>query len=284
MYRSKVLAAVERLDDASNTILTNHLAQIEIRASLADTASLLSAEALRYTRSMGERALDRLRRYQYYFAASYSYLRLEPLTEFDANSEFMFTKLRDTLKASNSDVLKGIDYDRLAVVFEDNLTSVADKILTYHNDTTPKLDKTNNAVLSKITLELTDQQLAQLNGKDSCVIIDPMAFGKLHLSREDIRIYDVIVHHAELVDPPEKATDVRISISHSGTSTLRFGGEQYIFRGAPHRWGAIVTHAQGKTSVQPETLDPVDLSLIKHLLKGSSTDALFPRPSAWSQL
>ncbi len=284
MYRSKVLAAMQTLDNASNVVLTNHLTQIEVRASLADTASLLSAEALRYTRSMGARALDRLQRYQYYFAASYSYLRLESLTDFDANSEFMFTKLRDTLKTSKSAALKGSDFDRLAVVFEDSLTSVADKILTYHNDTRPMHDNNSNAVLSKITLELTDQQLAELNGKDSRVVIDPMALGKLHLSMEDIRIYDVIISHADLVDPPNKATDVRVRINHSGRSILRCSGEQYIFRGAAHRWGAVVTHAQGKTAIQPESPDPVDLSLIKHLLKGNSTEALFPRPSAWSQL
>ncbi len=280
-YKNKIAAVTSALDEASNTIATARLTQITLQRGISDTASLLSPEALRYTRAMGMRALERLQRYQYYFAAAYVYLNLSPLSNFDGNSEFMFTKLKEVLRSNQAAVLKGDEFDRLYLVFEENLVTVADKILTSHNETQPGRDSTGR-VTSQITLELSETQLAELN-RNKRLIIDPMKMGKLHLSLEDIRIYNIVVRKAELSQAPAEAVNLRIRFYHDGVSVLRSNGQQFQFRGAPSHWGATLYSESGYQPV-PEARDSGDLSLIQHFTNGKSTDELFPRPSAWAEL
>lgn len=280
-YRIKIAAVTSALDEATNTIATARLTQISLQHGISDTASLLSPEALRYTRAMGVRALERLQRYQYYFAASYVYLNLSPLSDFDGNSEFMFNKLKDVLKTDKAAVLKGDEFDRLYLVFEENLVAVADKILTNHNETQPGRDSVGR-VTSQITLELSETQLAELS-RNQTLTINPMQMGKLHLSLEDIRIYNVVVREAELSNVPPEPVNLRIRLYHDGVSRIRSDGNQFQFRGAPSRWGATLYSKAGSQPV-PEARDADDLSLIKHFTDGKSTDELFPRPSAWAPL
>lgn len=280
-YRNKIAAVTSALDEATNTIATARLTQISLQHGISDTASLLSPEALRYTRAMGVRALERLQRYQYYFAASYVYLNLNPLSDFDGNSEFMFNKLKEVLVSNKAAVLKGNEFDKLYLVFEENLVAVADKILTNHNETQPGRDSAGK-VTSQITLELSETQLTELN-RHQKLTINPMTMGKLHLSLEDIRIYNVVVHQAELSNAPPEPVNLRIRLYHDGVSRLRKDGHQFQFRGAPSRWGATLYSNTGSQPV-PEARDSGDLSLIQHLIGDSSTDELFPRPSAWAPL
>jgi len=280
-YKNKIAAAASALDEASNIIATARLTQITLQRGISDTVSLLSPEALRYTRAMGTRALERLQRYQYYFAAAYVYLNLSPLSDFDGNSEFMFTKLKEVLRSNQTTVLKGDEFDRLYLVFEENLITVADKILTSHNESQPDRDVTGK-VTSQITVELSETQLAELN-QNKRLAIDLMKMGKLHLSLEDIRIYNIVVRKAELSQAPAEAVNLRIRFYHDGVSLLRSNGQQFQFRGAPVHWGATLYSETGYQPA-PEARDPGDLSLIRHFTKGKSTDELFPRPSAWAEL
>ena len=193
----------------------------------------------------------------------------------------MFDKLKEVLKTTEKSVLTGDDFDRLYVVFEDNLTTVADKILTNHNETLPNRDATGR-VTSQITIELSETQLAELSRRQS-LEVDLMNMGKLHLGLEDMRIYNIIVREAELLNPPADAVNVRIRFYHSGVSRLRTNGEQFQFRGASCAWGATLYSEAGSKPVA-EARDGDDLSLIRSLTGQDNTAELFPRPSAWAPI
>lgn len=282
-YRERIAAAAHALDAATTVIATSRLTQIALQSSISQEAALLSPEGLRYTRVMGERAIERLQRFQYYFAASYVFANLSQPANFDGNSVAMFNELRDKLKTTAKTVLTGDDFGRLRVVFEENLAQVASNILTYHNETLPSRDPKTDRITTQVTLELSEQQLAALNRGSNTVFIDPMAMGKLVLSQEDVRIYDLIVREIELVDPPARSVDVRVRIIHDGTSWLWREGQQFQFRGASTTWGATINSAPGSRPVA-EARSADDLSLILALTGQKSAAQLFPRPSAWAAL
>jgi hypothetical protein len=282
-YRDRIAAAAHALDAATTVIATSRLTQIALQSSVSQEAALLSPEGLRYTRAMGERAIERLQRFQYYFAASYVYANLSQPANFDGNSVAMFNELRDKLKTTGIAVLTGDDFDRLRVAFDENLAQVASDILTYHNETLPSRDQRTDKITTQVTIELSDHELAALNQGSNTVFIDPMAMGKLVLSQEDVRIYDLVVREIELVDPPARSVDVRVRIVHDGTSWLWRDGHQFQFRGAPTTWGATINSAPGSRPVA-EARSTDDLSLILALTGQKSAAQLFPRPSAWAAL
>lgn len=282
-YRDRIAAVAHALDAATSVIATSRLTQIALQSSVSHEAALLSPEGLRYTRAIGERAIERLQRFEYYFAASYVYANLSQPANFDGNSVAIFNELRDKLKTTGKAVLTGDDFDRLRAVFQENLTQVASDILTYHNETLPSRDPRTDKITTQVTLELSEQQLAALNQGSNTVFIDPMAMGKLVLSQEDVRIYDLVVREIELVDPPARSVDVRVRIVHDGTSWLWREGHQFQFRGAPTTWGATINSAPGSRPVA-EARSTDDLSLILALTGQKSAAQLFPRPSAWAAL
>ncbi len=277
----RLLAIARRLDDASHTVVNNRLTEIELRSALATAAKALTPEGLRYTRAMGQRALERLQRYEYYFLKSYMYLWLETPPSFDLNSEYIFKALAAAVQPRSEAVLSGAQYERLGVVFRENLKSVADRVLTYYNTVLPE----QNAAQGKFTLELSAQQLAALNSDKKSVVLDPMAAGKLHLGLEDVRIFDVKVVKAELIDPPASAVNIRLRVKHPGESTLRRNGRLFLFRNTARNWGALVTHADKRTEISAQKPDPMDESLIRTLMgQANSKSVLRSRASAWSTL
>src|SRR5262249_50667691 len=92
-FAVRLLAIARRLDEASTVVVNNRLTEIELRAGLSTAAKNLTPEGLRYTRAMGQRALERLQRYEYYFVKSYLYLWLEAPPKFDTNSDYIFKEL-----------------------------------------------------------------------------------------------------------------------------------------------------------------------------------------------
>ena len=280
-FAEKLLGIARKLDEASTVVVNNRLTEIELRGALATAAKNLTPEGLRYTRAMGQRALERLQRYEYYFVKSYVYLWLETLPNFDANSEYMFKELQRVVQPKGEAVLSGEQFERLGVVFRENLKTVADRLLTYYNTTVPS----NTAAKSKFTLELSDKHLAALNGPGKSAVIDPMAEGKLHLSLENVRIYDIRIVDAKPINPPSTAVDVRLRVKHGDESTLRRNGKLYLFRNTERRWGTLVSSVGDKITLSAEKPDPMDDSLIRTLLNlPASPKTLRSRPSAWSTL
>jgi hypothetical protein len=280
-FAVKLLGIVRRLDEASTIVVNNRLTEIELRGALSTTAKNLTPEGLRYTRAMGLRALERLQRYEYYFVKSYLYLWLETLPNFDTNSEYIFKKLQEVVQPKSEAILSGEQFKALGTVFRENLKTVADRLLTYYNTTVPS----QTATKSKFTLELSDKHLAALNGPGKSAVVDPMAEGKLHLSLENVRIYDIQVVDAKLINPPPSAVDVRLRMKHGDESTLRRNGKLYLFRNTERRWGTTVSSVGERITLSADTPDPMDDSLIRTLL-GLTTapETLRSRPSAWSSL
>lgn len=280
-YAIRIAATLAKVDAATTVLATARLTQIALQHAQSDAAALMSPEGLRYTRAMRDRALEQLQRYQYYFAASYVYQFMHNVTGFDGHSEFMFDALRDALRTRKTDVLTAQDFQSLKVVFQQNLITVADQILTSHNETQPGRDK-SKGVTTQITLELSDVQLATLH-RTGRVDIDPMAMGKLHLSLENVRIYDLVIKNISLTERPERRVDVRVRVHHDGVSHLRSAHNQFIFRGAPTMWGATINTAEGAKPVQEEPTRE-DLSLILSLVDQADAGQLFARPAAWASL
>lgn len=278
-FAAALMAAANAIQQATRTIVTARLTQIEMRGSVANIAQGLSPEALSYTRDMRMRALERLHRYQYYFAASYRYLWFETPPGYDPYSTKIMQELEKILAPEDGAKMSGDDYERLGVVFQEGLKTVADHMLTYFNTMRPKAGAAG--VTSRMLIELGPLELAALNGSKNAVEIDPLRLGKIHLALEDVRIFGVRVEHAELVDPPEKATEIRVRVRHPDASVLRRNSVSYKFRNTSRVWQSSVRHARGQTSILPESDDPMDLSLLRHLLGTVDKDApLFHRPSA----
>lgn len=278
-YANALLAAMDAMTAAAQTIVNARLGQIEMRASLASASQGLSPAGLAYAKSMERRALERMQRYQAYFAASYRYYWLREPEGFDPYANAVFTQLRDAFSSHAGKTLSGDEFDRLAKIFQEDLKTVADGLFTYFNTVRPTKDA-GGRVTSRTLIELTPEQLADLNGPEKSVAFDPLRLGKIHLGMEDVRIFDIKVVHAELLDPPERSVEVRIRTTHADNSVFRRSGHQYLFRNTARHWQATVARARTKTEITQESSDPLDAAVLRHLLGELDKDApLFNRPS-----
>jgi hypothetical protein len=277
----RLLATAHALDESATAMVTNRLTEIELRGDLAVASATLSPEALRFTRAMGERALERLHRWQYYFVQSYGYLWLEQVPKLDANQDYLVKRMAEVLTPSAEAALSGDQFDRLCVAFEENLKTIADHLLTFYNTVLPSTN--GERVTSKITIQLNARQLRELN-ETQRLRLDLMNDGLVHLSLEEVRIFDVVVTHAKLQNPPD-GMDVRLRLRHGDASYLRHNARQFRFRNTARTWQTTVSHANGKTDWSADEMDAMDESLIRELLGTSeSKSPLRTRPSLWGPL
>jgi hypothetical protein len=311
----ETLAALKTIDEASLTILNSQFARIELQAQLDKTLDQLSPEVFQYAQGMGQRARNRLLKYQYYLLKSYQFLMLEDLPSLDFRAQKMFdafakyipgnTKVKPTdadfLPPSEHGDLSEKHFQRLSAIFEEQLRSVINTIIDFYENNPAKFD-------GKFEVELTKKQLETLNATGR-LDIDLMQMGYHDFDREDIRIINIEASDVELASPPAAGlVNVFLTYRHEGISRLRRGGRLYLFRSGRYRvaadgkstadafrdakmyWGSDVTYkARTKEyEITHRKPDEVEKWLVKHLLGEKETRDTSPltsfRPSAWARI
>lgn len=300
-----LIGLLQIIEDSTTTLLTNQFSQIEFRYQLDAILEQLSPEAQQYANAMGNRARKRMQKYMYYLLKSYQYLMIEDLSVVDFRLTKVFEKFAEILNESPNGMLNPDQYKIIRGVFDDQLKTIQDEIINYY---TAHPFSTN--AVSRVSLN--NEQLRILNKPTGEVNIDLMAMGYIDLTQDQVRIAGIETIEIELESPPSKsdpALNLNLIFEHSGTSQIRQGGMQYLFRSGdyslafnrdenetknPYRndkmhWGTTLNHSgEGLGQLVHMKPNPATESLVKSLI-GSETNknsevVLNFYPSAWADI
>lgn len=292
-FAAELLTVMQTIDEKSALILNNQLAGISIRSQLTETLNQINHEMRQYSSVMGQRARNRLIKYQYYLVKSYNYLMIQDIPGTGYAAEKIVDTFADMLPSSKDGSLTEGDFNKLKAVFEDQLKTVTTPIIDWFVNHPPKQG-------SKLFISLTEDQIKELNSSSKFVNINLMDMGYLDLRQEDIRITDMKAKDVKVIDPPlDKAVNVNLTYKHSGESTIRRGGSLFLFRTGSSSatsssyiddhlfWGTSININNGNKELTPMKPDPAEESLIKYLTAGENRDTsplLNYRPSAWADI
>jgi hypothetical protein len=297
---SDLFAAMQTIDEAATTIMTNQFALYELRSQRDATLDSLSNEALQHARGMGERARRRLQRYQYYMLKSYHFMAFQDMPGIGFRAQRLFDEFTKYLEKSKGGVLTQEDLNSLRVVFEDQLKDAVDQIISWYQ--THASDRTGSFLV-----ELTPAQLETLNGSDGLLDLDLMRLGVLDLTQDNIRITGIEAKDVEITST-RRTVNANLEFHHSGTSLLRWDGRVFLFRTGDYRvaaggaggqdsstrfrndtmyWKTVVELDDGKQTLQVTQPNPDKLSLVRHLINKKKKDSvneniLDHQPAAWS--
>lgn len=298
-----IQSSMHVLDTATNTILNNALGRIALREQLANQVESLNHEARRFANEMGRRARARLIRYQYYMVKSYNYSMLTPREDVDYRAAYMLKEFTKLLGDSKDGSLTQQQYESIKGVFEAQLNDIISEVI----DTLTLNVRPPNLTIS---VSLSPRQVARLN-RDGQLDINLMEMGYLFPTDDDVRIVNIKTTAVDLIDIPKgKAVNVRLEYRHSGISTLRKYGRQFMFRTGDYRlpsgnklqpddsyrnnkmlWGTnIKVDLHGNQEPEPIVPSPTTQSLLHHLLQSRKGDgetgaALeYYRPSVWADI
>lgn len=250
-FYEDLVAAVQAIDVATNTILKNQMGLIQMRGDLDATLDKIDFEALQYVQGMGQRARERLLIYKYYLLKSYHYLALEPFPDMDFQAQKVFDKLAELLPQSSEGMLNETQYTSLAATFEDDLKVIADKIIRFYQTHKGRQP-------GYFDLQLTKEQLAMLNGKSKRVELDLL--WKLNRQREDIRITSIETKAIGLTPLPSETRNVGLEFRHDGLSRIRRGGKLFLFRSGEYRVDADSPAQQTKATRSDKVFWSTDVS------------------------
>ncbi len=299
----ELLAVMETIDRSAATLIGNQLARLEIGDQLDATLERLNNEALQYARGMGQRARNRLLKYQYYLLKSYHYLMLQDMSGMDFRAQKMFDAFAKFLADSPNGMLTKDQFNTLKTVFEDQLKLITGAIIDWYQTHPP-------AHTGEFIFSLEPDQLETLNTPAGRLDLDLMDMGYLNPTHEDIRITAIEATTVKLTNPPPKqAVNVSLVYRHDGLSRLRRGGRLFLFRSGDYSvaadgtkqneppptkyrddhmfWATDVEYHDGNQTLKVREPDPAAISLLRHLIddqkgKAEAKGSLLNfRPSAW---
>jgi len=299
-FVEQLLSALQTIDESIAVMLSNQLAIIKMRGQRDELILNLSNGVLQYAQAMGERARQRLLKYQYYLMKSYQYLILKDTSGLDFRALKLFNQFAATLTESENGTLTDTQLKTLKTVFRDQVKEDILKVIDLYQGNAPSLG-------GSFDVSLTEAELKTLNtSDDNRLDLDLMQRGGLDLHQDNMRITKVQATTVEVANP-EAGVTVNLEFFHDGFSRLRKFGQQFLFRAgdysvAPsggagnergsgqmaHRlWGANVKY-DGKTQkIEDMIPDPAAGSLLRYLIgdeNRSKEGSLYFRPAAWSGL
>ena len=297
-FMAELMATLEILDQAATVLITNQLARIELRSQLDATLDKLNPDALQYIQSMGQRARQRLLKYQYYLLKSYQYLMFEDFAEIDLRAQKIVDEFARILGGDGT--LSDTQYEKLRGIFDAQLQDIVEKIIDGYQGN--GFGREN-----EFQVQLTKSQLQVLNEKKE-LTLDPMQMASLDLQRDKMRLMAIATETVELSGLPHKNVSVSLTYEHDGVSRLRAGGRLYLFRSGVSSktairqrmfWETIVNYDTGAKAGEQlkwkeSAVDRAAESLLEFLInkvakndskKKSNTETLLSyRPSPWAKI
>lgn len=292
-FTTELLATLQLLDQACHTLLINQQGHIELRSQLDHNLAQLNLDALQYVRGMGQRARQRLLRYQYYLLKSYHYFMLRDQPEIDFRAQKVVDEFAAMLSPEGK--LTDAQYGLLRGVFDDQLKQIVEKIIA-------EFQERGFAKEGDFQVQLSDTQLRILNETHE-LTLDFMQMAAIDLQFENVRMISVATEDIGLTGLPAKAVTLSFEYEHDGISNLRAAGRLYQFRsgasaakGQPPRmfWGTNIDCTPGKDPKRSEMrVDQEIESLIGHLIdkavgndkeKRRVASLLSYRPGAWARI
>nr|ANY58014.1 hypothetical protein [uncultured bacterium] len=277
-------AVVERLEQTATQVNQSYLEISDLMPDVANSARvILSQRAELSLRSMRERALDRLVKYQYWLKKAYEYRALKPYTG-DLTLRSLFDEMRVLIGSdSENGVLPLAQAEALYTTFRDELSVIAQAMAQELNS--------NNGVHKRasFTYALSSADLAALNS-GRFITIDPWEDGAFEGQAEDVRLVSVEV---ESFAQTASGSSTRfgyhdLEVAHDGLSRLFRRGKVHLFRHynkqaeQPIAWTSRFENG----SVRNIPLSPSTSSLLHALLGGTGhvDMMLFSQPAAWAKL
>lgn len=299
---AELTATLEILDEAATVLLTNQQAEIELRSQLDTTLDQLNHAALEFIRGMGQRARQRLLKYQYYLLKSYHYLMLEDFPEIDFGAQKVFDEFARILGAEAT--LSETQYKALRAIFDAELQDIIEKIIGGYQNR--GFGRENDFVVP-----LTEGQLQILNETKE-LTLDPMQMARLDLERDKIRLMSIGIEEVSLSGLPNNSASLSLAYAHDGTSHLRSGRRLYVFHSGLSSptadrqqmfWETVINIKHDSKAAADKALSwtwkesPVDQeadSLLGHLInrvagddtkKRKTAESLLSyRPSPWAKI
>jgi hypothetical protein len=297
-FMAELMATLEILDQAAVVLIANQQARIELRSQLDATLDKLNPEALQYIQGMGQRARQRLLKYQYYLLKSYQYLMFEDFAEIDFRAQKIVDEFARILGGDGT--LSDTQYEKLRGIFDAQLQDIVEKIIDGYQGN--GFGREN-----EFQVQLTKSQLQVLNEKKE-LTLDPMQMASLDLQRDKMRLMAIATETVELSGLPHKNVSVSLTYEHDGISRLRAGGRLYLFRSGVSSktairqrmfWETIVNYDSGAKAGEQlkwkeSAVDRAAESLLEFLInkvakndskKKSNTETLLSyRPSPWAKI
>jgi hypothetical protein len=273
--------------NSQSTMNQDLLAADGLNRSVAQYASALDQRAVMYLKGMEHRAKERLLKYHYYMAKAYEYRMLRPYPgELNLNS--LFAKFLTILQTGSSYELRPEDFDALKTLYEEQISSIAEGIYDEYNANRPELS-------APIWFTLSSNELQRLNTGEA-VTINLQKMGIFPSDEENIRIVDFKVKSltTHIVGNLGDSALMDLWLKHSGISTLRKDGHDYLFRHYnsgtenPIVWGARYDPIDNVTTQMAPSA--ASASLLYSLLdsEGIPTTSdnllLYSRPAAWADI
>ena len=286
---------LQMLDQAATVLLTNQQARIELRSQLDATLDKLNLDALQYIQGMGQRARQRLLKYQYYLLKSYQYLMFEDFAEIDFRAQKIVDEFARILGGDGT--LSDTQYEKLRGIFDAQLQDIVEKIIDGYQGN--GFGREN-----EFQVQLTKSQLQMLNEKKE-ITLDPMQMASLDLQRDKIRLMAIATEAVELSGMPNKNVSVSLTYEHDGISRMRAGGRLYLFRSGVSSttatrqrmfWETVIDYDSGAKHLKwkESAVDQAAESLIEYLIdkvaksdtkKKTNTETLLSyRPSPWAKI
>jgi len=228
LFNCQLAAAMQEVATLSNSMTNNVLAIDAMNRNESHLNRIVDPKALMYLKDMERRALARLRKYHYYMAKAYEYRLLEPYPG-DLNIDAMFSKIKD-IAATPLDPctvdgrLGPDDFDALKAVYEEQLSTLTQDILTFYLNHAKEQRTPGEYVLSQ-------EQMSQLNAE--VVTVNLLEEGDFPSGRENIRIIDMnVAVDINVVVTGNCGTNPKVVLTmhHPSVSKLQWKDNIYLFR------------------------------------------------------
>jgi hypothetical protein len=282
-FNRQLAAAMQQISALSNSMTNNVLAIDAMNRTQSELNSGFNPRVMMYVKDMESRSLARLRKYHYYMAKAYEYRLLEPYP-----NDLNVGEIMDAMVsfASTDGTLSPADFDALKAVYEEQLSTLAEGILTSF---------LNGHVERSVTTyyTLTEAERAQLNaGKP--LTINFFTRGLFPSSRENIRIVDMRVSDIDVSVSGDCGSfaQVIMSMQHPSVSKLQWKDHIYSFR-------HLAQDTKEPLDIKWESEYNADIDLLEHvevsasqtsllwslLSTGSQSNTLiYSRPGAWADI
>ncbi len=240
---TKLLNALSDIETIPSDIAATIAAITDMDRALSVKPLVIDLRTLAYLREMDNRARERLLLYHYYLSKAYEYRLLQQYPgQLDLTKLFdQFREIADAAKPSTSLALSPAQFNALKLVYQEQLSTVAQSILIERQKNAPKFD-------TSVGFEFSQSLLDAINTLAPGESI-PINFAKVGLfpnDKENLRfkfvtggaagitvdamLFSVLDSAGNAVDPQGLAVcNTEFEFIHSGESRLQLKGKPFAF-------------------------------------------------------
>lgn len=280
MFTSQLADATNEASQFASSMQSDWQSIDAINQAMSSETAQDDHDVVQEIKSFGNRARDRLLKYQYYMAKAYEYRMLKPYDgDFTLNQ--LVDKIQELISRDQGSTYKSMStsddkFKALESAYVDSIREVVK-------------NATNQAQANPLTLtapyqySLSKKERDQLNSSGA-VTLD-LSLLVPHFDREENRRINGI--SARISTSGTQENPMLVTFDHWGTSTFRFNQHSFTFdhrrssSDRPFEWGGIydktATTTWTEESVSPDYLDFVK-SLIDPSLSGLALNDLFVTP------